>query len=88
MPTILFPRRRSGQNAVMPAALLMVVASLIVMAALLAGVTWFEQRILSPRAIILHTARCRGGRPEHAERLIKLEADRILTAEDVARPTP
>ncbi len=70
----------------MPAAVLMVVTSLVAMVVLLAGVTWFEQRILSPRSIILHTARTRGGSPEHVEALVRLEAERILAAEDLARP--
>ena len=72
----------------MPYALLLVVTSLVVMVALLAGVTWFEQRVLSPRSIILHTARCRSARPEHAEALVQLEAERLLAAGDLARPVP
>ena len=70
----------------MPSAILMVVTSLVVMVLLLAGVTWFEQRILSPKSIILHSARSRRASPEHAEALIKVEAERLLAAEDLGRP--
>ena len=71
----------------MPSAILMVVTSLVVMVILLAGVTWFEQKVLSPRAIIIHTARSRSATPEHVEALIKIEADRLLAAEELAHPT-
>jgi hypothetical protein len=70
----------------MPSAVLLVVTSLVVMVVLLAGVTWFEQRVLSPKSIILHTAKCRGASTEHVEALIKVEAERLLAAEDLARP--
>ncbi|HEX7276915.1 MAG TPA: hypothetical protein VF244_06025 [Acidimicrobiales bacterium] len=68
----------------MPSAVLLVLVSLLGMVALLAGVTWFEQRVLSPRSIILHTARCRSARVEHVERLVSLEAERLLAAEELA----
>lgn len=68
----------------MPTAVLLVMTSLLVMVALLAGVTWFEQRMLSPRSIILHTARCRGARIDHVERVVRIEAERLLAAEDLA----
>ncbi len=70
----------------MPSAVLLVVTSLIALVALLAGVTWFEQRVLSPRSIILHTARCRSAAPDHVEALVSLEAERLLAAENLARP--
>jgi uncharacterized iron-regulated membrane protein len=75
-----------GQTAGMPAAVLMVVTSLVALVLLLAGVTWFEQRMLSPRSIILHTARCRSARTEHVEALVQVEAERLLVAENLARP--
>ena len=78
--------RDPGQNAVMPSAVLMVVSSLVVMVALLAGVTWFEQRMLSPRSIILHTARCRSARVDHVEALVQVEAERLLAADALAHP--
>ena len=71
----------------MPAAILLVVTSLVVMVALLAGVTWFEQRVLSPKSIIVHTARCRAPSVEHVERLVRMEAERLLAAEDLATPS-
>lgn len=70
----------------MPSAVLLVVLSLVVIMGLLAGVTWFEQRLLSPKSIILYSARCRGARTEHVEALVQLEAERLLTGEDFARP--
>jgi uncharacterized iron-regulated membrane protein len=75
-----------GQNSGMPSAVLMVVSSLVVLVLLLAGVTWFEQRMLSPRSIILHTARVRRATPEHAEALVAIQSERLLAAEDIARP--
>jgi len=70
----------------MPSAVLLVVTSLIVMVLLLAGVTWFEQRMLSPRSIILHSARSRHAPPEHVEALVQVEAERLLAAENLAHP--
>jgi hypothetical protein len=68
----------------MPSAVFMVLTSLIVLVALLAGVTWFEQRILNPRAIIVRTARCRSARPEHVEALVRIQSERLLAAEEDA----
>jgi len=70
----------------MPTAILMVLTSLVALFLLLAGVTWFEQKVLSPQSIILHTARCRSNRPEHAEALVQVEAERLLAAEELAHP--
>jgi len=63
------------------------VTSLVVMVLLLAGVTWFEQRMLSPKSIILYTARSRSATPEHVEAVIQAEAERLLAAEELAHPT-
>jgi hypothetical protein len=70
----------------MPSAVLLVVTSLVVLVALLAGVTWFEQRVLSPRSIILHTARSRSASPEHVEALVRSQAERLLEDENLTRP--
>jgi len=72
----------------MPAAILMVLASLVGMMVLLAGVTWFEQKVLSPKSIILHGARSRSSlaSPEHIEALVQAEAERLLAAEELDRP--
>ena len=79
-----FGAGRWGRLQACLSAVLLVVTSLVVMVALLAGVTWFEQRVLSPKSIILHTARCRSAKVEHVERLVQLEAERLLAAEDLA----
>ncbi len=57
---------------------LLVPASLIVITLLLVGVTWFEKWVLSPQALILHTARARNVDPEHVEKLVALESQRLL----------
>lgn len=75
-----------GHNADMPAAVLMVLASLVALVVLLAGVTWFEQRVLSPKSIILHAARSRSPRVDHVEALVTIEADRLLAADELAHP--
>jgi hypothetical protein len=57
---------------------LLVPASLVLITLLLVGVTWFEKWVLSPQALILHTARARNGDPEHVEKLVALESQRLL----------
>lgn len=57
---------------------LLVPASLILICLLLAGVTWFEKWVLSPQAIMLHSARARGVNPEHVEKLVTVESRRLL----------
>ena len=65
---------------------LLVPASLILMSLLLAGVTWFEKWVLSPQALIVHSARVRNADPEHVEKLVAVESQRLL--EQIAlRPT-
>jgi hypothetical protein len=58
--------------------MLLVPASLIVITLLLMGVTWFEKWVLSPQALILHSARVRGIDPEHVEKLVAVESQRLL----------
>ncbi|MDP8936178.1 MAG: hypothetical protein M3O23_00220 [Actinomycetota bacterium] len=58
---------------------LLVPASLILISLLLVGVTWFEKWVLSPQAIMLHSARVRGVKPEHVEKLVTVESQRLLT---------
>ncbi len=67
-----------------PWELLFVPASLALVYSLLFVVSWFEQRVLSPRSLILHSARSRGTRPEHVEALVAAQSQRLL--EGVVRP--
>ena len=57
---------------------LLVPASLILMSLLLVGVTWFEKWVLSPQALIVHSARVRNVDPEHVEKLVTVESKRLL----------
>jgi hypothetical protein len=70
---------------VSPWELLFVPASLALVYSLLFVVSWFEQRVLSPRSLILHSARSRGTRPEHVEALVAAQSQRLL--EGMLRPS-
>jgi hypothetical protein len=59
--------------------LLFVPASLALIVVLLMAVSWIEQRVLSPRALIVHTARSRGADPEAAEAFVAGQAETLLS---------
>lgn len=58
--------------------LILVLSSLGLLSLLLYGVSWFEQRILSPKSLIVHAARSRQARPEHVEKLVALQSESLL----------
>jgi hypothetical protein len=57
---------------------LLVPASLVLVSLLLMGITWFEKWVLSPQALILHSARVRNVDPEQVEKLVAVESQRLL----------
>jgi len=57
---------------------LLVPASLVLISLLLAGDTRFPHRALSPQEHIVHTARVRNVDPEHVEKLVAVESQRLL----------
>ena len=67
-----------------PWEVLFVPASLALVYSLLFVVSWFEQRVLSPRSLIMHSARARGTRPEQVEALVAAQSQRLL--EGLTRP--
>jgi hypothetical protein len=62
----------------MLAALVLIPVSLGMISLLLFGMSWFEQRILSPQALIVHAARSRQAAPEHVELLVAAQSERLL----------
>lgn len=58
--------------------LLLVPVSVGVISLLLFGVSWFEQRVLSPKALIVHAARSRQAAPEHVEVIVARQSERLL----------
>jgi len=58
--------------------LVLITLSLGVLSLLLFGVSWFEQRVLSPKALIIHAARSRQAPPEHVERLVARHSEGLL----------
>jgi hypothetical protein len=58
--------------------LLFVPLALTVIVLILAVTAWLEQSVLSPRSLILYSARSRRTRPEHVERLVAMQSERIM----------
>lgn len=67
-----------GQDEDMLSPLVLIVVSLGVISLLLYFVSWFEQRLLSPQAVIVHAARSRQAPAEHVEKLVAFESQRLL----------
>ena len=67
-----------GQDDDMLYPLVLITLSLGVISLLLFGMSWFEQRVLSPKALIVHAARSRQAPPEHVEKLVARQSERLL----------
>ena len=62
----------------MLSALVLVLVSLGLLSLLLFGMSWFEQRVLSPKALIVHAARSRQAAPEYVEKLVTSQSEQLL----------
>ena len=58
--------------------ILLVPAALLLMCGLLGLTAWLEESVLSPRALILKTLRTRRAEPEHVERLVAEQYEKVL----------
>ncbi len=67
-----------GQDEYMLSPLVLVPVSLGLISLLLFGMSWFEERVLSPQAVIVHAARSRQAPPEHVEKLVAVQSAALL----------
>ena len=58
--------------------LVLVLVSLGGLSLLLFGMSWFEQRVLSPKSMIVHAARSRQAKAEHVEKLVAMQSEHLL----------
>lgn len=65
--------------------LLLVPGALALVMGLLVAVAWLEQRILSPQALIWWAVKARNT-PEHAERVVRAQGERLLSQRQRHRP--
>jgi hypothetical protein len=65
--------------------LLAVPLCLVGMVLLLAGVSWFEQRMLSPRSMIMYTARARHVGPDTVEMFVTKQSEELLRNRGLVR---
>lgn len=59
-------------------ALLAIPTTLMLLFGVLLLSAFVEERVLSPRAVVLSVARARGSSPEYAEALVARECERVL----------
>jgi len=70
----------------MLSSMVLVIVSLGLLSLLLFGMSWFEQRILSPKALILHAARSRQAAPEYVEKLVARQSEHLLQGVSLSPP--
>ena len=70
-----------------PWSLLAVTLCLGGMVLLFMGMSWFEQRMLSPRTIIVYTARSRHVGPDTVEHLIAAQSEQLLKSRGPVKVT-